>query len=133
MNMAENREMVSIKEKTQDWEKVLETEAVVAPFVDIFETEDDFVLSANMLGVTRDNVQLKLEEGSLSIFGKVNYDDLTKRKYILNENEMGNYYRKFKISNSVDETKIEARYENGQLIIKLPKHDRIKPRTIEIK
>ena len=55
------------------------------------------------------------------------------RKYILNENEIGNYYRKFRISNSVDETKIEARFENGQLIVKLPKHDRIKPRTIDIK
>jgi HSP20 family molecular chaperone IbpA len=131
--MAENKEMVSIKEKNQDWEKVLETEAVVAPFADIYETEDDFVLSASMPGVTRDNVQLKLEEGSLSIFGKINYDNMKNRKYILNENEIGNYYRKFRISNSIDESKIEARFENGQLLIKLPKHDRIKPRTIEIK
>jgi HSP20 family protein len=131
--MSENKEMISVKEKTQDWEKVLETEAVVAPFADIYETADDYVLSANMPGVTRDNVQLKLEEGSLSIFGRVDYNDLSGRKYILNENEIGNYYRKFRISNSIDESKIEARYDNGQLIVKLPKHDRIKPRTIEIK
>ncbi len=86
-----------------------------------------------MPGVTRDNVKIKLEEESLAILGKVNYKELKNKKYILNENEVGNYYRKFRISNSVDETKIEARFENGQLTVKLPKHDRIKPRTIEIK
>ncbi|MDO8550276.1 MAG: Hsp20/alpha crystallin family protein [Ignavibacteria bacterium] len=131
--MSDNKDLVAVKEKEQNWEEVLETEAVVAPFIDIYETEDDFVLTANMSGVTRDNVKLKLEEGSLSIFGKVNYDDLKKRKYILNENEIGNYYRKFRISKSIDESKIEAHFENGQLTVKLPKHDRIKPRTITIK
>jgi HSP20 family molecular chaperone IbpA len=131
--MSDNKELATVKEKEQKWEEVLETESVVAPFVDIYETENDFVLTAGMPGVTRDNVKLKLEEGSLSIFGKVNYDELRKRKYILNENEIGNYYRKFRISNSVDESKIEARFDNGQLIVKLPKHDRIKPRTIDIR
>jgi HSP20 family protein len=131
--MSDNKDLVAVKDKEQNWEEVLETEAVVAPFVDIYETDDDFVLMAGMPGVSRDNVKLKLEEGSLSIFGKVNYDELKNRKYILNENEVGNYYRKFRISNSVDESKIEARFDNGQLIVNLPKHDRIKPRTIEIK
>ena len=131
--MSDNKDLVAVKDKEQNWEEVLETEAVVASFVDIYETDDDFVLMAGMPGVSRDNVKLKLEEGSLSIFGKVNYDELKNRKYILNENEVGNYYRKFRISNSVDESKIEARFDNGQLIVNLPKHDRIKPRTIEIK
>jgi len=131
--MIDNKDIVTVKDKEQNWEEVLETESVVAPFVDVYETDDDFHLVANMPGVTRDDVKLKLEEGSLSILGKVNYKDVKNRKYILNENEIGNYYRKFRISNSVDETKIEARFENGQLTVRLPKHDRIKPRTIEIK
>ena len=131
--MSDNKDIVTVKDNEQNWEEVLETESVVAPFVDVYETDDDFHLVANMPGVARDDVKLKLEEESLSIFGKVNYNDLKNRKYILNENEIGNYYRKFRISNSVDETKIEARFENGQLTVKLPKHDRIKPRTIEIK
>jgi len=131
--MSDNREMVKVKDKDQNWEEVLETESVVAPFVDIYETEDDFIMTVNMPGVTRDDVKIKLEEGSLSIFGKVNYDELQKRKYILNENEVGNYFRKFRISKSIDESKVEAQFSNGQLIMKLPKHDRIKPRTITIK
>ena len=131
--MTDNKDIVTVKETEQNWEETLETEAVVAPFVDVYETENDFHLVANMPGVTRDNVKIKLEEESLAILGKVNYKELKNKKYILNENEVGNYYRKFRISNGVDETKIEARFENGQLTVKLPKHDRIKPRTIEIK
>ncbi|MGB8320385.1 MAG: Hsp20/alpha crystallin family protein, partial [Ignavibacteriaceae bacterium] len=78
-------------------------------------------------------VKLKLEEGALTIFGKINYDEAVNRKYILNEAGVGNYFRKFKISNSIDESKIDAKYENGQLVITLPKHDRIKPRAINVK
>lgn len=131
--MTNNKDLIAVKEKEQNWEEVLETEAIVAPFSDIFETEDDFILTANMPGVIRENVKVRLEEGALSVFGKVDYEQIRNRKYILNENEIGNFYRKFRISNSIDETKIEARFDNGQLIVKLPKHDRIKPRTIEIK
>jgi HSP20 family protein len=131
--MTDNKDIIAVKDKEQNWEEVLETEAVVAPFSDIYETDDDFILIANMPGVIRDNVKVRLEEGALSVFGKVDYDQIRNRKYILNENEIGNYYRKFRISNSIDESKIEARFDNGQLIVSLPKHDRIKPRTIEIK
>src|SRR3989304_7091940 len=117
--MTDNKDIVTVKDKEQNWEEVLETESVVAPFVDVYETDDDFHLVANMPGVARDDVKLKLEEGSLSIFGKVNYVELKNRKYILNENEVGNYYRKFRISKSIDESKIEAHFENGQLTVKL--------------
>jgi HSP20 family molecular chaperone IbpA len=86
-----------------------------------------------MPGVSRENIQLKLEDTSLAIFGRINFSEAIKRNYILNENEIGNYYRKFNISNSIDETRIEAKFENGQLNVKLPKHDRVKPRTISIR
>lgn len=114
-------------------DQILDRESSFAPMVDIFETNDEFVLIANMPGVKKENVMLNYEEGSLAILGRVDYDDTMERKYILNENEIGNYYRKFKISNSIDESKIQAKYENGQLIINLPKHDRAKPKTIQIK
>jgi len=129
--MSDNRDLVSLKAE-QNWEQIFDSEAVVAPYVDIYETDDDFVLIAGMPGVLRENVKLKLEEGSLSIFGKVNYNELKSRRYILNENEIGNYFRKFNISSTIDETKIQARFDNGQLIVILPKHDRIKPRSIAV-
>jgi HSP20 family protein len=65
--------------------------------------------------------------------GRINFDETINRKYVLHETEIGNYYRRFKISESVDESKIDAKLEDGILNVKLPKHDRIKPKTIEIK
>lgn len=129
-----NKDLVSVK-KTEhsSIDEILEKETFLAPLTDIYESEDEFVLTANMPGVPRENVQLKLEDTSLAIFGRINFSEVIKRNYILNENEIGNYYRKFNISNSIDETRIEAKFENGQLIVKLPKHDRVKPRTISVR
>lgn len=129
-----NKDLVSVKEtEHSSIDDILEEESFLAPITDIYETDDEFVLIANMPGVPRENIQLKLEDTSLTIFGRINFSEALKRNYILNENEIGNYYRKFNISNSIDETRIEAKFENGQLIIKLPKHDKAKPRTISIR
>ena len=136
MNKEENnnKDLISIKESDHtSIEELLDKENVIAPLTDIYETEDEFVLTANMPGVSRENIQIKLEDTSLAIFGRIKFSEAIKRNYILNENEIGNYYRKFNISNSIDETRIEAKYENGQLILNLPKHDRVKPRTINIR
>lgn len=130
--MTQTQEVDVKQQEKQSWETIVENERSFAPFVDIYETKDEFVLSANMPGVSKENVGLKTEEDSLVIFGKINYKDAVNRKYILNESEIGHYYRRFKISDSIDTSKIQAKMENGQLIISLPKHDRIKPRTIKI-
>jgi len=130
--MTENKEMVKIHE-SNNWDEALENESWIAPVVDIYETEDDYFLVAKMAGVSKENVKIKLEDGSLIVMGRINYDETVNRKYVLKETQTGNYYRKFKLSNSIQEEKIEANLENGILNIKLPKHDRVKPKTIEIK
>ncbi|MDP4196329.1 MAG: Hsp20/alpha crystallin family protein, partial [Bacteroidota bacterium] len=95
--------------------------------------EDEYTLSANMPGVSKENVKIKIEDGNMTIMGKVDYENLLSKKCILSENEIGNFYRKFRISESIDESKIQAKLENGQLIVNMPKHERVKPKTIEIK
>jgi HSP20 family protein len=86
-----------------------------------------------MPGVKKEDVKIKLEDGNLVIMGRIDYDETVNKKYVLQETVLGNYYRRFKISDSIDETKIDAKLENGILNIKLPKHERVKPKTIEIK
>lgn len=130
--MNDKKDMVQVN-TSASIDQILEKESSFSPLVDVYETNDEFVLIANMPGVKKENVILKYEEGSLSILGRVDYNSAIDRKYILNENEMGNYYRKFRISNSIDESKIQAKFEDGQLVINLPKHDRAKPKTIQIK
>lgn len=128
-----NNDTVEVKEEKQSWEKLLDAECSYAPLVDIFETKDEFVLTADMPGVRKEDVSLKMEEGSMLIFGKIDYQESLNRRFILKEKETGHFFRKFKISESIDESKISAKFENGQLVVTLPKHDRVKPRTINVK
>jgi HSP20 family protein len=127
-----NRGIIVFKDKQLSLEELLSTEKSVLPESDVYETGVDYFLTVNMPGVSRDNITVKILDSQLIIFGRINYDDVMNRDYILNETERGNYYRSFKIADSVDQPNIEAKYENGQLILKLPKKENIKSRTITI-
>ncbi|HSD63525.1 MAG TPA: Hsp20/alpha crystallin family protein [Ignavibacteriaceae bacterium] len=133
MSETNNKEVLKVEESNESWETILNNESCYAPLVDIYETNDEFVLSADMPGVNKEDVNLKIEDGSMLLFGKINYRDALNRRYLLQEKEIGHFFRKFKISDTIDESKISAQFENGQLIVILPKHERIKPRTINIK
>jgi HSP20 family protein len=131
--MTESKELVSLRNlEGNAWKEYLETENSVSPLVDIFEKDDNYVLVVSMPGVKRENIRVKIEGEDLFVFGKINYHERSHYEYILNENEIGNYYRRFKLSESIDQSKIEAMYENGQLVIIMPKDEKLKARTIEI-
>jgi HSP20 family protein len=129
----ENKEMIPVKEEKNNLiEELLETQNYVSPLVNIYETDDEFVLSADMPGVVRKDVKVKVEKDLLILFGQIDYVNEINKNYILNEQELGNYYRTFRISDSVDQSNIEAKYDNGKLVVNLPKNEKVKPRTINI-
>lgn len=131
--MNTNKELISLKTfPDNSIDELLQTQNIVTPSVDIVEQSDEFILIANLPGLQRDHLQVKVEESNLVIFGRIEYSLALSRKYILQENEIGHYYRLFKISNTIDKTKITAKYDNGQLIVSLPKTEIAKARTIEI-
>ena len=131
--MSENKEIIAVKAlNNYSIEEILRSQNNISPASDIYENNDEYILVANMPGVPRSEVQVKVIEDSLIVFGKIDYAEVSNRNYILNENEVGNYFRKFNISDSIDKTKINAKYDNGQLIVNLPKSEKIKPRTIDI-
>jgi HSP20 family protein len=115
------------------WDEALEKEEWIPPSVDIYESDDEYILEAEMPGVEKENLRIKYDEGFLVIMGRIDFSNVRNRKFILSESEKGNFYRKFKIADSIDEMKINARLENGVLQIALPKHEKIKPRIIDIK
>jgi HSP20 family protein len=129
--MTDEKAMVKV-EKNNSWDDAFENETWIAPKTNIYETDDAYFLTADMPGVTKKDVQVKLEAGSLIIMGRIDYENVAKRRFILLENEFGNYYRKYNISDSVDSNSIEAKFENGQVVVTLPKNERVKPKTIEI-
>lgn len=128
-----NSENIPVKVKANSSiEELLRTQNYISPLVNIYETENEYVLTANMPGVVRDNVKVRVENDTLIMFGAIQYEEEFSRNYLLNEQEIANYYRTFKISDTVDQSNIEARYDNGQLVVNLTKKEKVKPRTINI-
>ncbi len=103
----------------------------VAPPVDIFETEDAIVVIADLPGVSRDDVDIRVEDGILTIKGKATYSppaDLLREEFRLD-----GYFRQFQLSDEVDQEKISAETKNGVLTVHLPKAEKSKPRQIKVK
>ncbi len=102
------------------------------PPVDIFETDNALWLRADMPGVQEDSIQVHVEKNVLSIEGQValgDYQDLTP---VYTEYRVGNYQRRFNLSNTIDTDKIHARLTDGVLELELPKAERVRPRRIAI-
>lgn len=104
---------------------------LLPPQVNIYETKDEYILMARMPGVKKDAVEVKLSDGHLTIYGKTESQEPCEC-FVLREIDEGNYYRVFKVSDSLDVEKIQARLENGLLRVHLPKHERVKPREIPV-
>ncbi|MFO7767148.1 MAG: Hsp20/alpha crystallin family protein [Pelovirga sp.] len=95
-----------------------------APEVDIYETDNELVLLADMPGVTDQDLQLEISRGVLTLEAE--------RTAIDNGNKHG-YYRQFRLSDRVDADAGQAELKNGVLTLRLPKSEAAKPRKIAVK
>jgi HSP20 family protein len=106
---------------------------VFTPSVDIFETERELTLLADLPGVTAENLTIDLRENTLTLTGEVEPFERADEEDILIEYEIGKYYRQFSLSNVIDQSKIDANLTDGVLRLTLPKVEEAKPRKIEIR
>lgn len=106
---------------------------VYVPRVDIYETEDTIVAVADMPGVDEKSLEITLEKGVLTIDGYVEPEDSEKYSLAYAEYGVGDYHRSFKLSNEIDQSKIEATVKNGVLHLHLPKVGEAKARKISVK
>jgi HSP20 family molecular chaperone IbpA len=114
-------------------QNVKKTDYVITPPVDIYETDNEYVLKADMPGVAKDNVNITFNNNELEITGKVDEQYTSNENMTYREYTLFNYYRKFVVSNAINPEGISASLENGVLTIKLPKREEAKPKKIEIK
>ncbi|MDH7492929.1 MAG: Hsp20/alpha crystallin family protein [Candidatus Saccharicenans sp.] len=104
-----------------------------SPAVDIYETENELVLSAELPGVEEKDVEIKVEDNTLSLKGERKFEKETREEnYHRIERAYGSFYRSFSLPNYVDQDKISAEYENGLLKIHMPKKPEVKPRKVKI-
>jgi len=106
---------------------------IFTPSVDIFETDREITLLADMPGVSADRLTIDLRENTLTLTGEVEPFEEANEEDVLIEYEIGKYYRQFNLSNVIDQSKIDAKLNDGVLRLSLPKVEAVTPRKIEIK
>jgi HSP20 family protein len=104
------------------------------PAINILERGDSMVITADLPGLRAEDVEVTVEEGTLSIRGERKLEEAAEDEtYHRVERLYGVFERTFSLPNSVDVDKIEARFSNGEMILTLPKREESKPRSVKIK
>jgi HSP20 family protein len=105
---------------------------VYVPAVDIYESENEIVILADMPGVMPDDVDVDLRDNQLTLLGKVTPEERQER-ILFQEYGVGDFYRQFTLSSRIDQGQIEASMKDGVLTLRLPKAEVMKPKKISVK
>jgi len=104
-----------------------------SPSVDIFETENEVVIKAELPGMEAKDIEIKLENNVLILHGDRRFEKETKNEnYHRVERSYGNFTRSFSLPAFVDDAKVSAEYKNGLLRIVLPKKEQARSKQIKI-
>jgi HSP20 family protein len=104
-----------------------------SPAVDIFETEDELVLKADVPEVELKDIDVHVENQTLTLSGERKFEkEDTSKGYHRIERGYGQFTRSFTLPQTVDTEKVAAEYHNGVLTVKLPKKAAAKPRQVKI-
>lgn len=103
------------------------------PAVDIFETEREITLLADIPGVKAKDLNIDLRENVLTLTGEVASPESPDELDVLREYRTGKYFREFSLSEVIDQPKIEAQLKDGVLRLRLPKVEAATPRKISVK
>jgi len=104
------------------------------PSINVWEGNDDLVLTAELPGVCKEDIDISIQDNLLILRGnrKISHSE-GERTYYMQERLAGNFSRSFRLPYKVDRDKIEAKLKNGILHLTLPRSEEDKPKKIEIK
>jgi HSP20 family protein len=104
-----------------------------SPPVDIYETENELVLKADVPEIDPKNVAIQMENGTLTVKGERRFEEQRNgRGFHRIERGYGSFVRAFSLPDTVDPEKVKADYKNGVLTITLPKKEVAKPKTVNV-
>jgi HSP20 family protein len=104
-----------------------------APAVDIYDTENELVLKADLPDVNENGLDIRIENNILTIKGERKFEEKVKEdSYLRIERAYGSFSRSFSLPSTVDSGSIKADYKNGVLTVELPKRAESKPRQVKI-
>ena len=110
------------------------TVAEWSPLVDITEDEKEYLIKADLPEVKKEDVKLTVQDDVMSISGERKYEKEEKgKKYHRVERAYGSFMRSFTLPEDADGNKVSAEYKDGVLNVHLPKSEKAKPKSIEVK
>jgi HSP20 family protein len=135
IHMAETSKSLQAKEKRGPLSvaEQIDQGPTFTPDVDIFETDGNIVVVADMPGVKPENIDIDLRENTLTLSGKVSSPEGSDEVDILREYETGAYFRQFTLSEMIDQPHIDAKMTDGVLRLTLPKVKPVAPRKVKVK
>jgi len=105
-----------------------------APPVDIYETENEIILKAELPEIKKEDVEINVENNVLTLKGERKFEKETKKEnYHRVERSYGSFKRSFTLPTTVDQEKIDASFDDGILKIAMAKKEETKPKQISIK
>ena len=106
----------------------------LAPRLDVVEHDNEFVLQAEMPGIKKDDIEITLENGVLTISGesKSEKEEREGERVIRQERRYGKYVRSLRLGKEIDEKNVKANYKDGILELVLPKSEEVKPKKISV-
>lgn len=103
------------------------------PAVDVYETEKEYVIEAEVAGYDQDKIELNVDKHILTLSCKVEEKKREKETVLVKEIMTPSFTRSFSLPDSVEEEAIKADYSKGILTITIPKKEKVQPRRIEVK
>ena len=103
------------------------------PKVDIYETESSYVLNAELPGLTKEEINIDINDNTLTLKGEKKFEEkVQKDSYVRVERSYGDFARSFILSDDVNTEGITANYKEGVLELTLPKKEEAKPKEIKV-
>ena len=116
---------------TPSREETRSQEQYITPPVDIYETQEGLVVKADLPGVSKNSMDIRVENNLLTI--RANPAHVAPGEPIYREYGLVNFFRQFELNERVDQSKISAELNHGVLTLNLPKAEEAKPRKIDVK
>ena len=102
--------------------------------IDVSQTDDAYVVKAEMPGVKPEDVQITIHGNTVSIRGEVRQEEERQdQRYLVRERRMGTYFRTFTLPTAVDPDRAEANFDNGVLTLTIPKSEAAKPKRVKVR
>ena len=116
-----------------DWDRLLGVARDWMPTADLRETDDAYTIEAELPGLTKDDVQIEIEDNVITLRGeRKDEKESTEKGFRHIERRYGRFERSFEVINGFDGNKVAATLDNGMLHVTLPKREEAKPKKIQV-